>query len=259
MGDRRPGRRLLADGPADAAATMGAISPAARQRFLQGLPARIAALAQTLAAATAAAAPPPLPFAAALPAPACEAGGPGGAPAAGSRADREGAGRNPGRAPQPGPRPRGRPRGRPPVQLRPPAHRCADGAGASDGGPGSPAPAAPSRWPGDSDPPRAAPLASPPGPGDSKGICSAAAAAAAAADEAGSLAGSGSEMLFEDHAVLDAAGPTGWPENGPAGGPENGPAGGGCAFGFEDPAGAPDAGWDLPPFGDEAGWDGWAD
>jgi hypothetical protein len=79
MGDRRSGRRLLADGPADAAVSSRALSPAAGQGYLLGLPARIAGLVSIFSAAF----PPAAPVAAPVAAPAASprVSGPEAAPA----------------------------------------------------------------------------------------------------------------------------------------------------------------------------------
>jgi hypothetical protein len=128
MGDRRSGRRLLQDGAADAAVTLRGLSPAARQGYLQGLPARIAGLVHIFSAAAAHTTPAVLQHVAgpeARPGQARSEGDPDIAAAAGP------ATRGP--TPQPasieGPRRRGRPRAMP---RPPPASRPAGGADSSE-------------------------------------------------------------------------------------------------------------------------------
>jgi hypothetical protein len=144
MGDRRPGRRLLADAPADAAVTLRDLSPAARQGFLQSLPARIAGLVRILSAAAAAAAAPT----ATLPAPHLDAteiqsqarsADTEITVATGSLVSATG-----GPAPQQAPRRRGRPR----VLPRPPPPACQPADGSTSAGLSS---GAPSGTPADSD------------------------------------------------------------------------------------------------------------
>ena len=138
MGDRRSGRRLLADAALDAsAANFRTNSPAARQRFLQGLPARIAGLARIFAAAAPALSPAPAaaslrvfrteaaPNQASSGAGDSESPAPAGTSAASDRAHSL--------AP-PALRRRGRPPVRPPQQLE---QRSADVVSASAGGPES--------------------------------------------------------------------------------------------------------------------------